>query len=175
MVKITRDEIVYSSPYWKIHEVDLESNGRKVTDQCIEHPNSALIVPITEEGNVVMVKEFCAALNRCELFLPKGAIDAGEDPETGAQRELQEEAGLKAGKLDFLGKLTVHPAHIGIETFAFLARDLSENRLNTGNEVEELEVIHHPFEKFEELIESGQLTEARAIAALFLTRKFLKK
>ena len=106
--------------------------------------------------------------------MPKGKLEAGEDLKVGANRELQEEVGVKAGKLDFLAKFTAYPAHIGIETSIFFAQDLSKSRLE-GDEVEELEVVRHPFEKFEELIESGQLTEARAIAALFLTRKFLKK
>jgi ADP-ribose diphosphatase len=105
--------------------------------------------------------------------LPKGRIDEGSDDLKTANKELQEEVGLKAGKIDKLGVLTMTPGYSTQKVHVFLARDLSESKLE-GDEFEGLEIVKHPFEKFEELIESGKLTEARAIAALYLARKFLK-
>jgi len=90
-----------------------------------------------------------------------------------ASKELQEEIGFKAGKIERLTTLTMSPGYLTQKTHVFLAQDLSESRLE-GDEIEELEIIRYPFNKFEELIEKDELTESRIIAALFLARKKLE-
>lgn len=107
------------------------------------------------------------------LGLPKGRIDPGENETETANRELQEEIGMKANKMDRLATLTMSPGYLTQQTHIFLARDLKENPLY-GDEEEKLEVIKYPFYKFEKLIENGELTEARMIAALYLAKKYLR-
>lgn len=147
--------------------------GRKVTYQIIEKGQSALIVPLTTDDNLVLVKEYFPAIDKYQLGLPKGRIDEGENPLQNANKELQEEIGYKAGKLDLLGVLTISRGYIKHYTHIYLASNLVKSKL-VGDEMEELEIIEYPFDNFEELIKEGELTEARMIAALYLTRTFLK-
>lgn len=104
--------------------------------------------------------------------MPEGAIDPEHDDLTTANEELQEEISFKAGKLDKLGTLTMSPGYLTQRTHVFLAGNLTESKLE-GDEEEALEVVYYPFDKFEELIDQGKLTEARMIAALYLTKRFL--
>ena len=108
------------------------------------------------------------------MGLPKGKIDRGHNNLTTANKELQEEIGFKAGKLDKLGTVTMSPGYLTQRTHIFLARELTESKL-AGDEEESLELIYYPFNKFEELIEEGKLTEARMIAAFYLAKRFLEK
>lgn len=73
-----------------------------------------------------------------------------------------------------LGVVSMSPGYLTQKSHLFLARGLVESRLE-GDEEEKLEIVKHPFDSFEQLIDQGQITEARAIAALYLTRRFLTK
>lgn len=173
MIKRIAEREIFKTKFFNIKDVDLQSSdGKKFTYQIIEKGESALIVPITNEGNVVLVREYFPAIDAYQLGLPKGRIEKEHDPLTTANKELQEEIGYKAGKIDSLGSFTMSPGYIRHTTYIFLARDLVKSKL-IGDEMEELEVIEYQFEKFEELIAKGDLTEARMIAALYMARKFM--
>lgn len=175
MVKRLGEKIIFKTKLFTVKDIDIEfSSGKKVTYQIVEKKDTAMLVPIDKDGNVYFVKEYFYAIDEFQLGLPKGRIDEGYDALTTANKELQEEIGMKAEKLDFLGKYTSAPGYYTQKTNMYLARDLSESKLE-GDEEEPLEIIKHPFDKFEELIESKQLTEARMIAALYLARSFLEK
>ncbi|MBI2334432.1 NUDIX domain-containing protein [Candidatus Daviesbacteria bacterium] len=140
----------------------------------MEKRDTALIVPINEKGELILVREYFYAIDEYQLGLPKGKIEEGHDDLTTANKELQEETGLKAGKLDKLGVLTMSPGYLTQRTHVFLAQVLTTSKLE-GDEEYELEIIKYPFGKFEKLIDAGKLTEARMIAALYLAKRFLEK
>lgn len=120
------------------------------------------------------MREYLSGAGEYELGLCKGGIEAGQKPEETAQRELREEVGYKAGRLDKLAELFLHPAYTTSKTHIFLARDLEESKLE-GDEGEELEVIPYPFKDFAKLIDNREIHDARIIAALYLTKRFLDK
>lgn len=174
MAKRIGEKVIFKTKLFTIKDIDLEfSSGKKVTYQIIDKGHTALIVPITSDRQLILVKEYFPAIDEYQLGIPKGRIDEGHDDLTTANKELQEEIGYKAGKLDKLGVLTISPGYITQRTHLYLARDLKESKLE-GDEEEQLEVIKVPFDSFEELIDQGKLTEARIIAALYLARKFLE-
>jgi ADP-ribose diphosphatase len=174
MAKRLGEKEIYKTKLLTIKDIDIEFNtGKKVTYQIVEKRDTALIVPIVK-GQVIFVKEYFYAIDEYQLGLPKGRIDEGSDPLETANKELQEEIGFKAKKLDLLGVFTMAPGYYTQKTNIFLARDLEESKL-VGDEEEKLEVIKYPFDKFEDLIDSGELTEARMITALYLARRFLSK
>lgn len=173
MIKKIGEKIVFKTKYFTVKEIDLKNDkGSKVTYQILAKSDTALIVPIDRDNNLILVREYFAAIDEYQLGLPKGRIEEGASEKETANKELQEEIGFKAGKLESLGVLTMTPGYSTQKTHVFLAQDLSEGRLK-GDELEELEIVKCPFEKFEELIDSGQLTEARMIAALYLAKNFL--
>lgn len=171
MPKRVGEKVIFQTKLFTIKDIDIGFDHKKITYQILEKSDTALIVPINEKGELILVREYFCAIDEYQLGLPKGKIDKGHTDLTTANKELQEETGFKAGKLDNLGTVTMSPGYLTQKTHIFLARGLTENKLD-GDEEEVLEVIYYPFDKFEELIDQGKLTEARMIAALYLAKKF---
>lgn len=172
MVKRIDERVIFKTKLFTIKDIDLQFENKKVTYQIIERKNSALIVPINSSNELILVREYFYAIDEYQLGLPKGRIDDGHDELTTANKELQEEIGFKAGKLDRLGIVTLSPGYSTQKTYLLLARDLTESKMK-GDEEEELEIVTYPFDKFEDLVDQGKITDARMIAALYLARKFL--
>ncbi len=174
MKRIGEKEI-FKTKLFRIKDIDIQTRDDKhVTYQILEKRDAALIVPITEQGNILLINEYFAAIDEYQLSLPKGRIEEGSNELETANKELQEEVGYRAKKIEFLGAVTMSPGYLKQRTHIFLARDLVESKL-PGDEDEELEVSEYPFSQFEDLIEKGKITEARVITALFLARSYLKK
>lgn len=176
MTKKISEKEIFKTGIFTIKDVEVEhSGGKRATHQIVEKPDVSIIVPITDNGTLLLIKEYFTAFDEYRLDLPGGKIDPGLNPMETANKELQEEIGYKAGRLDQIGLFTMSPGYLTQKSYIFLARELTKSKLTTGDESEELEVVEYPFEKFEELIENGKLNEARAIAALYLAKKFLKQ
>lgn len=174
MIKRLSEKIIFQTKLFTIKDTVLQlDNGKEVTYQIMEKADTALIVPIDENGNLILVKEFYNAINEYQLGLPKGRIELGLNELETANKELQEEVSYKAEKLDNLGTLTMSPGYLTQKTHVFLAGDLHESKLE-GDEPESLEIIKYPFNEFEKLVDQGKLTESRMIAALFLARRFIE-
>jgi 8-oxo-dGTP pyrophosphatase MutT (NUDIX family) len=134
--------------------------------------DAVAVVPLTEEGDVLLAVEYSPAFGREILTVVSGSIEEGEPIEDTANRELQEELGRRAGRLDFLGEL--HPfKYLTTRQFAFLARDLVPSKL-TGDETHAVSERRIPLSSFTDLCRSGELHDAPAIAALTLARAFLE-
>jgi|SRR3989344_4996855 len=174
MVKITGEREVFKTKMFSVKEIDIEfTNKKKATYSLVEKKDSALLVPITDDNKLVLIKEYFAAINDYRLALPKGSVES-KNIKKEANKELQEETGYKAGELISLGNVVVSPWNIRHTTHIYLALKLTESKLH-GDEEENIEVVKIPFNDFEKLIEKGELNEARMIAALYLAKKFLKK
>ena len=175
MAKRLSEEIAYQTKYVTVKDVGFEfSDGKQKTIQVIERNDTALIVPLTQNNEVVLIREFFFAANEFQIGLPKGRIDEGMNALTTANKELQEEIGYRANKLDELGVLTMSPGYHTQKTHVYLAQDLVESKL-PGDEDEEIEVLPTPFDEVEQLIYSGEIKEARVITAIFLAKNFLAK
>jgi len=172
MIKRIGEKEIFKTKFFTIKDVELETSKGRATYQIMEKRDTALIVPINEKNEVFFVKEFFAASDEYNLSLPKGRIDEEYDALETANKELQEEIGFKANKLEKLVIFTMSPGYLTQKTHVFLARELVKSKLQ-GDELEDLEVVKYPLDRFEELIIERQLKEARSIAALFLARKAL--
>lgn len=136
--------------------------------------DGTMVVALTESGDVLLLSEFSPAYDRPVRFLPGGAIDPGESALESANRELQEEAGFKAARLDALGEIYPFMKYMHGCYYVFLARDLTLSKLE-GDETTEIIVEAISFAGFETLIASGQIQDSSVIAALYLARSFLAK
>ncbi|HEU5343665.1 MAG TPA: NUDIX domain-containing protein [Ktedonobacterales bacterium] len=137
--------------------------------------NEVLVVALSEAGEVILTIEPSAAFGEQTLILPGGTEEPGEPHEVTADRELQEEVGLHAGRLDFLGALRPFSKYLRLISYVYLARDLSPRKLQ-GDEAYEIAVERVALEgpdAFDRLIAEGRLVDARVLAALYLTRGFL--
>jgi len=135
--------------------------------------DAVVVLPLTDEGDALLAVEYASAFGREILTLVSGSIEAGESLEEAANRELQEELGYRAGRLDFLGEL--HPfKYLTTRQFVFLARDLVPSKL-PGDELYPVTARGVALAEFAYTCEVGELHDSAAIAALFLAQRFLKR
>lgn len=135
---------------------------------------AVLIVPMLDNETVLLIKEYSAGVHRYEIGLPKGKVDPDETFLDAANRELKEEICFGARKLYHLSTFSLAPSYLEHTTEIIIAQDLYLDKL-TGDEPEELEVIPWKINKINELVANEICTEARSIAALFMTLEYLKK
>ena len=149
------------------------SSGIEATREVIEHGPAVAIVPVDDTGNVHLVKQYRKAIGDSLLEVPAGRMERGEDPAEAARRELGEETGLEAGKLDFLGSYFTTPGFTDEEMYAFLATDLREGEAHP-DEDEEVERVIMPLEQAVEMVNNGELHDGKSIAALLVAWQRLK-
>jgi ADP-ribose diphosphatase len=134
--------------------------------------HAVMMVPITAQGDLLLVREYAAGTERYELGFPKGLIDAGESAEQAAVRELKEEIGMGADRLIPLKEVVLAPSYFSSRMTLFIAQDLYSDQL-IGDEPEPLEVIRWPLAQAEELLTHLDFSEARSITALLLALRHL--
>lgn len=138
----------------------------------IQSSGAVLIVPMLDNETVLLIREYSAGIEKYELGLPKGKIDTGEDILVAANRELKEEIGYGAKKLHHATTLSIAPAYMSHTINIIIAEDLFEEKL-TGDEPEELEVVPWKLNNIQGLLATGECTEARSIAALYMAKDYL--
>ncbi|MEF1254437.1 MULTISPECIES: ADP compounds hydrolase NudE [unclassified Vibrio] len=181
MAKRTPPEIlakntVAQSRLFAIEALDLRfSNGETRTYERMKPSgrNAVMMVPVTAQGDILLVREYAAGTERYELGFPKGLIDAGESPQQAAVRELKEEIGFGAHKLTPLKEVVLAPSYFSSKMTLFIAEDLYSEQLE-GDEPEPLEVVRWPLAQAEELLTHLDFSEARSITALLLALQRLK-
>lgn len=152
------------------------SNGeeRVYEKLCAGGPGAVLMVPILDDGRVVMIREYAAGIHDYHLALPKGAVDRGEEILDAANRELKEETGYGARDLRFLKRMHLSPAYMEHGINVILARGLYPETLE-GDEPEPIEVVPMAFDDLLELAMRDEVCEGRSIAALFYAKAWLDR
>jgi ADP-ribose diphosphatase len=174
MTKRLSEKTVFKNKVFHVKDIEVNLNDKTHTFSILEKGDTALLVPITENNEVIFIKEYFAAINEYQVALPKGRIENNLNALETANKELQEEIGFKANKLDKIAVLTMSPGYFTQKTNVFVARDLIESKLD-GDEDSIIEIFKYPLSHFEDLINKGELTESRMISTLFLARSFLKR
>jgi ADP-ribose diphosphatase len=172
---ILKRATVARSRLFRADEIHLRfSNGEERTYEklCSGGPGAVLIVPLLDENTVLLVREYAAGIEDYHLALPKGAIDQGETLLAAANRELKEEVGYGARKLQFLKRINLSPAYMEHGINVVIAWDLYPERLE-GDEPEPIEVVPYPLSDLLQLIARADVCEGRSIAALFMVREWL--
>jgi ADP-ribose pyrophosphatase len=146
-------------------------NGVEGEWECVRHPGGALAVPITNDGQLVLVRQYRFSLQARILEFPAGTIDLGEDPAMTVKRELEEEAGYRAHHWQSLGKFALAPGYSDEYIYAFLARDLEKLIHPPAQDADEdIEVILMSFAEMEAAIAQGESIDAKTITSFYLAR-----
>ena len=165
--KILNSQEVFDGRVFKV-TVDTVSEGELTYQrEVVHHSGSAVIVPVHDDGTVVLVRQYRHPAVRYLLELPAGTLDDGELPEAGAARELEEELGLVAERLEKLSEFFVSPGFLEEKMWVYLATGLSEGKLNP-DEDEVLDIVRLPIGDALEMITSGEIQDAKTIIGLIL-------
>ncbi|AYA41720.1 ADP compounds hydrolase NudE [Xenorhabdus nematophila] len=166
---------IAQSRLFNIQSVNLEfSNGVKRVYERMKPTNreAVLIIPVIGD-ELVLIHEYAVGIEQYELGFPKGAIDAGESVLEAANRELKEEIGFGARKLELLTKLTMAPSYFSSKMNIVIAYDLYQERLE-GDEPEPLVQKRWPVSDMMSLLEQPDFNEARNVSALFFAQRYLQ-
>jgi len=148
--------------------VDTVREGDKTyVREIVHHPGSAVIIPVYNDGTVALVRQYRHPAVRYLLELPAGTLNDKERPEEGAARELEEELGVVAGKLEKLCEFFVSPGFCEEKMWLYLATDLTETAQRL-DEDEAIEVVRLPIERALQMITDGEIEDAKTIIGLML-------
>jgi ADP-ribose pyrophosphatase len=148
-------------------------SGRTAKRELIRHGGAEAVVPLDDEGNVLMVRQFRLAVNESLLEIPAGGLDApDEDPRDCAAREMQEEVGYRPGELVSLGKFYVTPGYSSEVIHLFLGLKLEPASLPADDD-EYIKIERLPFDQLVEMAYDGRLLDSKTIIALLRAERYL--
>lgn len=153
----------------KVVTLNLETvtlpNGATVELEVVRHPGAAAIVPMKDERTVILVRQFRLAAGGFIYEIPAGKLHPGEDPHLCAERELEEEIGYRAGKIERLETFFTAPGFTDEVMHLFLATGLTKTKQNLDHD-EVLEVIEMQMEEAIAHIRDGTIRDAKTIVGL---------
>ena len=160
-------ELVYKGVIVDFYQDTMQiPNGNKAKWDLISHKGATAVVAVREDGKLFMVRQYRNPLERMTLELPAGALNTREeDPEACARRELEEETGYKAGKMEHLVDIFTSVAFCDEKIYMYLASDLIPSKQNL-DENEFLNVEIHDIESLIQMIYDGKIQDSKTIVGL---------
>ena len=156
----------------------VDPDGGEFERDVVHHPGAVSVVPVVDEGTaVLLVRQYRAAVDRELLEIPAGKRDVdGEPVERTARRELEEEVGMRAGRLEKLAEFYNSPGFCDEYTYLFLATDLeARERAAVSAEEAAMTIERVPLARIDALIVARELVDAKSIIGLLLARQFLAR
>jgi ADP-ribose pyrophosphatase len=140
-------------------------DGRQLSLDIVRHPGAAAVVPFLSEDEVLLIRQYRAAVGCVIWEVPAGKLDPGEAPAECAMRELEEETGQRAGRLEALGDLLTTPGFTDERIHLFSAHDLQASTQKLDAD-EVIELVPMPLDGALELIWSGEMNDGKSALAL---------
>ena len=148
-------------------------NGKAATREIVVHKGAAAVVPLYEDGTTLLVRQHRVAVDRVTLEIPAGKLDSvGEDPYDCAVRELEEETGLRAGRMTLLTSLLTTPGFCTEKIAIYLAQELSQGQTHP-DEDEFLSLVRMPLEDAVAMIMRGEIRDSKTICGLLMAKEAL--
>jgi ADP-ribose pyrophosphatase len=140
-------------------------NGVTIDLEMVRHPGAAAIVPVKDDGTVILIRQFRHAAGGFIYEIPAGKLHPGEDPKACAARELEEEVGYRAGELELLSSIFTAPGFTDEVIHIYKATSLVKSRQSLDRD-EVLEVIEMPLSKAIAMIQAGTIRDAKTMVGL---------
>jgi len=173
--ELIKSEILYPGRAFTIRRDRVRlPDGRETKLDIVEHHGSVVLVPVDKERNLVFVKQYRHATQMDLLELPAGTLEEGEAPEACARREVREETGMAAGRLEHLGGFYLAPGYSTEYMNVYLADDLYHDPLEADAD-EFLSIERVPLSDALKMAEHGGIPDAKSLAALFLAQPRLQE
>jgi ADP-ribose pyrophosphatase len=165
--KLLESKTVYAGRVITVTVDRLQEGELTYQREIVHHNGSAVVVPVFADDTIALVRQYRHPAGRYLLEVPAGTLDKGESPEVGAARELEEELGFVAGRLEQLSEFYLSPGFLQEKMWVYLATDMTETRQRL-DEDEILEVVRIPFVNALAMISSGEIQDAKTIIGLML-------
>jgi 8-oxo-dGTP pyrophosphatase MutT (NUDIX family) len=173
--ELIKSETLLQGRAFKVRRDYLKTpDGQETKLEIIEHGGSVVLVPIDDEGNLLLVRQYRHAAEQDLLELPAGTRDKDEPFEECAAREIREEISMEAGKLQKVGDFYLAPGYSTEFMVVFLATALKPNPLQADFD-EFLQVEKLPVKKVDEIFQSGEILDAKSLAAWLLAKPYLEQ
>jgi len=165
---VTASEPIFAGRAFKVRiDTVQRSDGRAHRIEIVDHPGAITLVPMDAEGRLHFVRQYRHSTLEVMLELPAGTLDPEEDPVDCARRECREEIGMAPQTLERLGGFFLAPGYSTEYLHIYLATQLTSAPL-APDEDEDLRVERLTLEQAEALARSGELHDAKSLAALYL-------
>ena len=170
-------ERLLANRYFSLRSDRLRLPDGRIKDPyfVLERPDAAIIVPITANDEVVLVRQYRPPLEMMELGLPAGLVEEGERPQEAARRELAEETGYTGGEWEPLGTLASSPSLKDNWAYLFLAHGVEETTTRDPDEHELVEVVRVPVAELRGLVHSDNIVSSSGVAAIMLALERLRE
>lgn len=144
-------------------------NGKNATREIVEHNGAVCVVPVAEDGTVYMVRQFRYPFQETMLEIPAGKLDGDELPCAAANRELEEEVGVTAAELTYLGEIRPSVAYLTERIHVYLARGLTPTQQHL-DEDEFLNIETYSLDALTGMILDGKISDAKTMAAILMVK-----
>ncbi len=171
-----KSEFLYDGRIIKLYNDEIRlPDGKTAYREYVRHPGGVCVVPLTDENEVMLVKQYRYVYGEEIIEIPAGKRDAGdEDTLDGAKRELKEELGIEAESFYFLGEMYPTPGYTDEVLYMYAAKGLSFGE-TSPDEDEFVEPVKLPLDTLVDMIMAGEIKDAKTIAAVLKTKKLLEK
>ncbi len=159
-------ELLLTAAKFRVARLRFEGpDGKEIIRDVVEHPGAAVILPLLDDGRIVMIRNLRRIVDKVLWELPAGTLENEEAPEVCAAREVEEETGYRAGRLAPLTEFFASPGVLNERMYGFLATDL-EQTSQALDESEEIEVFPMPQWQVRDMLKDGHIEDAKTIALL---------
>jgi ADP-ribose pyrophosphatase len=165
--QILESKSIYRGRVFDISVDTIREGETTYQRETVHHPGSAVIVPVFDDGTTAFVRQYRHPAVKYLLEAPAGTLQRGEVPEQGAARELEEELGYVAGRLEKLSEFFVSPGFCEEKMWVYLATDLRQTQQQL-EEDEIVDVIRVPFSQALSMISTGEIEDAKTIIGIML-------
>jgi ADP-ribose pyrophosphatase len=160
-------EEIYKGKIFDVSIADIREGDVEYKREIVSHKGSVVVIPVFGDKTVALVRQYRHAAGEYLLEIPAGTLEKHESAEIGAARELEEEIGVQAGKLEKLTEFYVSPGFLTEKMFVFLATDLSETQQNLEAD-ELLTVERFTFPELFKKIRSNEIRDAKTMVGVIL-------
>lgn len=172
--KVIDETVIYDGPIFRVEHLSVELDDGSESFRDVVRHNGGVCVAAIDGDHIYMVEQYRISVGRTTLELPAGKLEANDTVEGAARRELQEECGLVAKKLNYLGACLPSPGYTSEVLHLFLAEDLvlGEQSLDEG---EQLRMFKVHVSELMDWVMSGKIEDAKTIICLFKAREFIRR